>query len=87
MVEIVKSMGWTYVSIIYEESNYGIKVSFYSIRKLSCVRFALRRNENFQLASYRLVFLGKCRKCLKVKRCAHLQQISLLVDIQDYFES
>ncbi|KAH8300098.1 hypothetical protein KR044_009778 [Drosophila immigrans] len=25
MVEIVKSMGWTYVSIIYEESNYGIK--------------------------------------------------------------
>lgn len=27
MVEIVKSMGWTYVSIIYEESNYGIKVS------------------------------------------------------------
>ncbi|XP_034475768.1 metabotropic glutamate receptor 2 [Drosophila innubila] len=25
MVEIVKTMGWTYVSIIYEESNYGIK--------------------------------------------------------------
>ncbi|KAH8410875.1 hypothetical protein KR222_005608 [Zaprionus bogoriensis] len=25
MVEIVKEMGWTYVSIIYEESNYGIK--------------------------------------------------------------
>ncbi|XP_037076354.1 metabotropic glutamate receptor-like [Pollicipes pollicipes] len=25
MVEIVKRLGWTYVSIIYEESNYGIK--------------------------------------------------------------
>ncbi|XP_030388138.1 metabotropic glutamate receptor 2 [Scaptodrosophila lebanonensis] len=25
MVEIVKRMGWSYVSIIYEESNYGIK--------------------------------------------------------------
>jgi metabotropic X receptor len=27
MVDIVKRMGWSYVSIIYEESNYGIKVS------------------------------------------------------------
>lgn len=27
MVEIVKRLGWSYVSIIYEESNYGIKVS------------------------------------------------------------
>lgn len=26
MVEIVGRMGWSYVSIIYEESNYGIKV-------------------------------------------------------------
>lgn len=26
MVEIVKRLGWSYVSIIYEESNYGIKV-------------------------------------------------------------
>ena len=26
MVEIVRRMGWSYVSIIYEESNYGIKV-------------------------------------------------------------
>ncbi|XP_037090177.1 metabotropic glutamate receptor-like [Pollicipes pollicipes] len=25
MVEIVKRLGWTYVSIIYEESNYGVK--------------------------------------------------------------
>ncbi|XP_036333118.1 metabotropic glutamate receptor 4 [Rhagoletis pomonella] len=25
MVDIVKRMGWSYVSIIYEESNYGIK--------------------------------------------------------------
>lgn len=29
MVEIVKRLGWSYVSIIYEESNYGIKVSGY----------------------------------------------------------
>lgn len=28
MVEIVKKFGWQYVSIIYEESNYGIKVIF-----------------------------------------------------------
>lgn len=27
MVEIVKKLGWRYVSIIYEESNYGIKAS------------------------------------------------------------
>ncbi|KAI4483640.1 hypothetical protein M0804_007900 [Polistes exclamans] len=27
MVDIVLKMGWSYVSIIYEESNYGIKVS------------------------------------------------------------
>jgi len=25
MVEIVMRMGWSYVSIIYEESNYGVK--------------------------------------------------------------
>ncbi|XP_050730042.1 metabotropic glutamate receptor 4-like [Eriocheir sinensis] len=25
MVEIVKKLGWSYISIIYEESNYGIK--------------------------------------------------------------
>ncbi|KAI5710547.1 hypothetical protein M8J75_009579 [Diaphorina citri] len=27
MVEIVKKLRWSYVSIIYEESNYGIKGS------------------------------------------------------------
>lgn len=27
MVDIVLKMNWSYVSIIYEESNYGIKVS------------------------------------------------------------
>lgn len=26
MVDIVRRMGWSYISIIYEESNYGIKV-------------------------------------------------------------
>lgn len=25
MVDIVRRMGWSYVSIIYEESNYGVK--------------------------------------------------------------
>jgi len=25
MVEIVMRMGWSYISIIYEESNYGVK--------------------------------------------------------------
>ena len=28
MVDIVLDIGWSYVSIIYEESNYGIKVRF-----------------------------------------------------------
>ncbi|KAG5897106.1 hypothetical protein JTB14_014094 [Gonioctena quinquepunctata] len=27
MVDIVRKMGWSYISIIYEESNYGIKVN------------------------------------------------------------
>lgn len=27
MVDIVRRMQWSYISIIYEESNYGIKVS------------------------------------------------------------
>lgn len=26
MIEIVRLLGWKYISIIYEESNYGIKV-------------------------------------------------------------
>lgn len=25
MVDIVRRMGWSYISIIYEESNYGVK--------------------------------------------------------------
>lgn len=25
MVEIVMRLGWSYISIIYEESNYGVK--------------------------------------------------------------
>lgn len=25
MVEIVRRLGWSYISIIYEESNYGVK--------------------------------------------------------------
>lgn len=33
MVEIVKRMGWSYVSIIYEESNYGIKVSVWELEQ------------------------------------------------------
>lgn len=26
IVDIVRQLGWSYISIIYEESNYGIKV-------------------------------------------------------------
>lgn len=29
MVDIVRTLGWSYISIIYEESNYGIKVSVF----------------------------------------------------------
>lgn len=29
MVDIVRRMGWSYISIIYEESNYGIKVNLH----------------------------------------------------------
>ena len=28
MTKIVEELGWKYMSIIYEESNYGIKVNF-----------------------------------------------------------
>ncbi|XP_031350579.1 metabotropic glutamate receptor 3-like [Photinus pyralis] len=31
MVDIVRLMGWSYISIIYEESNYGIKWSLSSM--------------------------------------------------------
>nr|CAD7457245.1 unnamed protein product [Timema tahoe] len=27
MVEIIRRFGWSYVSILYEESNYGIKLA------------------------------------------------------------
>lgn len=33
MVEIVRKLGWTYISIIYEESSYGIK-AFEELEKL-----------------------------------------------------
>ena len=33
MVELLKTFNWTYVSIIYEESNYGIK-AFEELEKL-----------------------------------------------------
>lgn len=28
MAKIVERLGWKYMSIVYEESNYGIKVNF-----------------------------------------------------------
>lgn len=31
MVDIVKRMKWSYISIIYEESNYGIKVCIHTL--------------------------------------------------------
>jgi hypothetical protein len=40
MVEIVRRMGWSYVSIIYEESNYGIKVSFRRFHALIATKIA-----------------------------------------------
>lgn len=33
MVEIVRRLGWSYISIIYEESSYGIK-AFEELEKL-----------------------------------------------------
>jgi len=33
MVEIVDRCGWSYVSILYEESNYGLKVRISEKRK------------------------------------------------------
>lgn len=39
MVEIVRLLGWSYVSIIYEESNYGIKVSELLIREFESCSF------------------------------------------------
>jgi len=31
MAKIVEKLGWKYLSIVYEESNYGIKVRAYII--------------------------------------------------------
>lgn len=36
MVEIVMRLGWTYISIIYEESNYGVK-AFEELEELLAV--------------------------------------------------
>ena len=32
MTKIVEELGWKYMSIIYEESNYGIKVNFLTLK-------------------------------------------------------
>ena len=32
MTKIVEELGWKYMSIIYEESNYGIKVNFPTLK-------------------------------------------------------
>lgn len=42
MVEIVKRLGWSYVSVIYEESNYGIKVINYKETNYKLSFFLLR---------------------------------------------
>ncbi|KAI5639144.1 receptor family ligand binding region domain-containing protein [Phthorimaea operculella] len=42
MVEIVKKLGWSYVSIIYEESSYGIKAR--PIRCIQIVEFPIPSN-------------------------------------------
>lgn len=40
MVDIVRRMGWSYISIIYEESNYGIKVRYeLFVKYFSCLCF------------------------------------------------
>lgn len=41
MVEIVMRFGWRYVSIIYEESNYGIKVDMHEMQQS-------KRSESFK---------------------------------------
>jgi hypothetical protein len=35
MGKIVEKLGWKYLSIVYEESNYGIKVSCHFQSKIS----------------------------------------------------
>jgi Receptor family ligand binding region len=55
MVDIVGRMGWKYISILYEESNYGIKVMsqtlFFSasisalVRSAPCWEFAAANTE------------------------------------------
>lgn len=36
IVAIVKLLGWSYISIIYEESNYGIKVPKETVFIIAC---------------------------------------------------
>ena len=37
MTKIVLKLGWKYISIVYEESNYGIKVGKEEEERLLCV--------------------------------------------------
>ncbi|KAG8336087.1 hypothetical protein J6590_053310 [Homalodisca vitripennis] len=55
MVELVKRLGWSYVSIIYEESNYGIKARD---NRLFHYRFAFEELEQL---------LAKAGVCIAVK--------------------
>ena len=48
MVEIIRRLGWSYISILYEESTYGIKVSSPGSIKVICVGPTVRRRVPFR---------------------------------------
>lgn len=66
MVDIVRRMGWSYISIIYEESNYGIKVRYEHLNSIygvvtthvHCLMYKLRKY--FQnLFEFESIFFAK----------------------------
>lgn len=57
MVDIVRRMGWSYISIIYEESNYGIKVSPIHMQNTPCAIRAVFFCFTLRLFSFPSFFL------------------------------
>ena len=57
MVEIIKRLNWTYVSIVYEESNYGVKVS--GLNVLQC--FTMRPEVSARTKLLAVITTSKAR--------------------------
>jgi metabotropic X receptor len=70
MVEIVKLFNWTYVSVIYEESNYGDKVSSETHDTMLWRRINFNYNliyDAFQAFAVMEVEFSKNKICIAIK--------------------